>query len=62
MLVQSYMSAHDTSFADATRMVEKEVDALIGLLHEEGKAHLENVGEIHYNIYGITNSLLMTIR
>lgn len=52
VLVQSYMSAHDTSFADATRMVEKEVDALIGLLHEEGKAHLENVGEIHYNIYG----------
>lgn len=52
VLVQSYMSAHDTSFADATRMVEKEVNAFIELLHEEGKAHLENVGEIHYNIYG----------
>ena len=36
VLVQSYMSAYDTSFADATRIVEKEV----------------NVGEIHYNIYG----------
>lgn len=52
VLVQSYMSAHDTSFSDATRMVEKEVNKLIALLHEEGKAHLENIGEIHYNIYG----------
>lgn len=52
VLVQSYMSAYDTSFADATRMVEREVKALIRLLHEEGKAHLENIGEIHYNIYG----------
>ncbi|MDE6819700.1 SPOR domain-containing protein [Bacteroides acidifaciens] len=51
-LVQSYMSAYDTSFADANRIVEKEVSELIELLHEEGKAHLENIGEIHYNIYG----------
>ena len=52
VLVQSYMSAYDTSFADASRIVEKEVNELIGLLHEEGKAHLDNIGEIHYNIYG----------
>lgn len=52
VLVQSYMSAHDTSFSDATRMVEKEVAALIQYLHEEGKADLENIGQIHYNIYG----------
>ena len=52
VLVQSYMSAYDTSFADATRMVEKEVNEFIELLHEEGKAHFENIGEIHYNIYG----------
>ena len=52
VLVQSYMSAHDTSFADATRMVEKEVNAFVEILHEEGKADLENVGEIRYNIYG----------
>ncbi|WP_073345444.1 HU domain-containing protein [Bacteroides congonensis] len=52
VLVQSYMSAYDTSFADANRIVEKEVSEFIGLLHEEGKAHLENIGEIHYNIYG----------
>lgn len=52
LLVQSYMSAYDTSFADASRIVEKEVNEFIGLLHEEGKAHLDNIGEIHYNIYG----------
>ena len=52
VLVQSYMSAYDTSFADATRMVEKEVNAFVEILHEEGKADLENVGEIRYNIYG----------
>ena len=52
VLVQSYMSAHDTSFADATRMVEKEVNAFVEILYEEGKADLENVGEIRYNIYG----------
>lgn len=52
VLVQSYMSVYETSFADATRIVEKEVDQFIKLLHEEGKADLENIGEIHYNIYG----------
>ena len=52
VLVQSYMSVYDTSFADASRIVEKEVNEFIGLLHEEGKAHLDNIGEIHYNIYG----------
>ena len=41
VLVQSYMSAYDTSFADASRIVEKEVNEFIGLLHEEGKAHYE---------------------
>lgn len=52
VLVQSYMSAYDTNFSDATRIVEKEVKEFIELLQEEGKAHLENIGEIHYNIYG----------
>ena len=52
VLVQSYMSAYDTSFADASRIVEKEVNEFIGLLHEEGKVHLDNIGEIHYNVYG----------
>ena len=45
VLVQSYMSAYDTSFADASRIVEKEVNEFIGLL-------LDNIGEIQSNIYG----------
>ena len=61
VLVQSYMSAHDTSFADATRMVEKEVDALIGLLHEE-KPIWKMWVKFTITFTGITNSLLMTIR
>lgn len=52
VLVQSYMSTYNTSFADASRIVEKEVNEFVEILHEEGKAHLENIGEIHYNIYG----------
>lgn len=52
ILVQSYMTAHDIDFSDATRIVEKEANELIGLLHKEGKAHLNNIGELHYNIYG----------
>ncbi|WP_294480152.1 SPOR domain-containing protein [uncultured Bacteroides sp.] len=52
VLVQSYMSVYETSFSDATRIVEKEVAELIETLHKEGKADLENIGEIHYNIYG----------
>lgn len=51
VLVQSYMEVYATNFSDATKMVEKEVNELIALLHEEGKAELENVGELHYTIY-----------
>lgn len=52
ILVQSYMSVYHTSFADANRIIEKEVNEFIKLLHEEGKAHLGNIGEIQSNIYG----------
>lgn len=52
VLIQSYMAARDTSFADAARMVEKEVSQLIHTLHDEGKIHLDNIGEIFYNLRG----------
>lgn len=52
VLVQSYMNTHETSFSDASRRIEKQVNELISLLHEDGKAHLGNIGEIHYNIHG----------
>ncbi|MDR0891735.1 MAG: SPOR domain-containing protein [Mediterranea sp.] len=52
VLAQSYMSAYATSFADANHRIDKAVDELIALLHREGKASLENIGEIHYDIHG----------
>lgn len=51
VLVQSYMAVYDTNFSDATKRVEREVDALIAMLHEEGKADLDNVGEIRYTMH-----------
>ena len=51
VLVQSYMAMYDTNFPDATKRVEKEVKALIAVLHEEGKIDLDNVGEIRYTIH-----------
>ena len=52
LLVQSYMSVYGTNFADATRMVDKDVRGLVACLHENGKAELPNIGEISYNIHG----------
>lgn len=52
LLVQSYMSVYGTNFSDATRIVDKKVGELIACLHENGKAVLPNVGEIHYTIHG----------
>lgn len=52
LLVQSYMAACNTNFPDATRMVEKEVEAVSAALHEDGKVDLPNVGELRYSIRG----------
>lgn len=51
MLVQSYMSVYGTSFSDASKMVEKEVERLLASLHENGKVDLGNIGELHYSIH-----------
>lgn len=51
MLVQSYMSVYGTSFSDASKMVEKEVEKLLASLHENGKADLGNIGELRYSIH-----------
>lgn len=51
LLVQSYMSVYGTSFSDATKLVERKVEELIAALHEEGKADLPNIGEVHYTIH-----------
>ena len=51
LLVQSYMSVYGTNFSDATKMVERKVNELISVLHEEGKVDLPNVGEVRYTIH-----------
>lgn len=51
LLVQSYMTVHDTNFSDATKIVEEEVSELVTVLHKEGKVDLDNVGEIRYTIH-----------
>lgn len=50
LLTQSYMTAHDTSFSDASRMIENEVKLLITNLHEKGKVELTNIGELHCSV------------
>lgn len=50
VLVQSYMKAYDTNFSNATRIIGQEVDKLTGILQEEGKVELPNIGEIRYSI------------
>lgn len=49
LLVQSYMAVYGTSFSDATKIVEKEVDRLFVKLHEDGKLDLPNIGELRYS-------------
>lgn len=51
LLVQSYMSVYGTNFVDAAKMVDCKVKELISTLHEEGKADLPNVGELHFTIH-----------
>ena len=53
LLVQSYMEVYNTSFSDATHIVNKQVDELTQCLHEEGRADLPNVGELHCSIQGM---------
>ncbi len=50
MLVQSYMEVYGTGFADAARMVEMATRRLLATLHEEGKADLPDIGELHCTI------------
>ena len=52
LLVQLYMTVYGTTFSDATKRVEKAVESLLTMLHEEGKADLPNVGELRYSIHG----------
>ncbi len=50
LLVQSYMTTYDTSFSDASRIVEKQIDLLVEELYNEGKFSLPNVGELRLSM------------
>ncbi len=52
MLAQAYMVTYATDFPDATRRLNKDVEALVRQLHEEGTARLENIGELRCDIHG----------
>ncbi|MBQ8673290.1 MAG: SPOR domain-containing protein [Bacteroides sp.] len=51
LLVQSYMTVHDTDFSDATRMMELGVEELMQSLRQEGKVELPHIGSLHYSIH-----------
>lgn len=51
LLVQSYMTAHHVDFAKAAKLVEKDADELLSLLHTEGEVSLGNIGQLHLSIH-----------
>ncbi len=53
LLVQSYMAVHNVCFTDASRMLEKDVDKLLTILHECGKASIGNIGELFLSIRNV---------
>lgn len=53
LLVQSYMQAYNTDFPDATRKIEKVVEALKGKLYQQGYIQLNHIGTIYYNMNGV---------
>jgi hypothetical protein len=52
ILVQSYMEAYHTDFADAAKILEQAVNKLAEVLHKEGKVEMANIGEISLSIHG----------
>lgn len=51
VLVQSYMATYSTSFSDATRLIEEDVNLILEILHKEGVYELPNVGTLHYSMH-----------
>lgn len=52
LLVQSYMQTYNTDFPDATRKIEKTVNALKEQLYQEGHVELDRIGTLYYNMNG----------
>src|SRR5574344_1992788 len=53
VLAESYMNFYGINFNEANKRIDSEIDELLSILHEEGKYKFINIGELHYNIYGI---------
>lgn len=52
LLVQSYMQTYNTDFPDATRKIEKTVQALKEQLYRQGHIELNRIGTLYYNMNG----------
>lgn len=50
LLVQSYMAERHISFAEASRQVQREADALLAELHAQGSVELPRIGKLHLSI------------
>lgn len=53
LLAQSYMQTYNTDFPDATRRIEKTVNAIKEDIYREGQVKLENIGTLYYNMNGL---------
>lgn len=51
LLVQSYMAVNQIDFAKASKLLEKDVDELWTILHTEGKAVLEGIGQLSLSLH-----------
>ena len=55
LLVQSYMTTYNISFASASKQVEKLIQDLVKSLHEDGQVCLPHIGELKCSIDGTYN-------
>lgn len=53
VLAESYMNLYGINFYEANKRMNSEIDELLSIIHEEGKYKFVNIGELHFNIYGI---------
>ena len=53
VLAESYMNFYGINFYEANKRMNSEIDELLSILHEEGKYKFVNIGELHFNIYGV---------
>lgn len=52
LLAQSFMTVYNTSFSDASKRIEKEVERIKEELFENGNVNFPNIGKLYYTIKG----------